>query len=160
MIRLTLLLLASIAVVMIVAGEETDPRAGDPRNAAIDVARSGNVPTELAPSPNRLALDDEEGAIARALAAGAAPRVATPPMPRGSTRQVPQAEKAVETRHVEGDRVNMRAGPGTTFDVIGRLQRGDAVEIVEDPGDGWVRLRAARTGQTGWVADFLLSAGG
>lgn len=65
----------------------------------------------------------------------------------------------VETRTVAGNRVNVRGGPGTTFGVVGRLVRGDEVEILEDTGTGWVRFQAVNGDTQGWIADFLLTDG-
>lgn len=64
-----------------------------------------------------------------------------------------------DLRTVKGNRVNMRGGPGTNHSVVGKLVRGDEVEILEDLGNGWVRLRAIESGEEGWMADFLLTSG-
>lgn len=66
---------------------------------------------------------------------------------------------AGNVRRVTGNRVNVRGGPGTSFNVVNRLVRGDSVEILEDPGNGWVMLRPIEGGPVGWMADFLLSEG-
>ncbi|SMC66079.1 SH3 domain-containing protein [Primorskyibacter flagellatus] len=68
------------------------------------------------------------------------------------------SDAAMEIRAVNGDRVNMRDGPGTNFSVLGSLGRGVAVEVLQETGDGWVKLRVADTGRVGWMADFLLSS--
>ena len=62
-----------------------------------------------------------------------------------------------EIRTVTGNRVNVRGGPGTTFGVVGKLVRGDEVEILDDIGTGWVRFRAVDSDTQGWLADFLLT---
>lgn len=64
---------------------------------------------------------------------------------------------APDIREVTGSSVNMRNGPGTRFGVLDRLGRGDRVEVLQDPGQGWVKLRVERTGRIGWMADFLLT---
>jgi hypothetical protein len=61
-----------------------------------------------------------------------------------------------DIRRVTGNRVNVRGGPGTSFNVVNKLARGDEVEILEDPGNGWVMLRPKSGGPVGWMADFLL----
>lgn len=63
-----------------------------------------------------------------------------------------------ETRIVSGNRVNVRGGPGTDYNVVGRLVRGDSVEILEDTGTGWVRFQAVGGDTQGWIADFLLTS--
>ena len=64
-----------------------------------------------------------------------------------------------DIRKVNGTRVNVRGGPGTDFGVVGKLAKGDAVEVVEDNGAGWVRFRSVDGAESGWMADFLLSNG-
>ncbi|MEP0260284.1 SH3 domain-containing protein [Sulfitobacter sp.] len=64
-----------------------------------------------------------------------------------------------DIRKVNGTRVNVRGGPGTNFGVVGKLGMGDAVEVVEDNGAGWVRFRSVDGTASGWMADFLLNNG-
>ncbi|PZX16657.1 SH3 domain-containing protein [Palleronia aestuarii] len=155
MIRLTLLLLAAIFVTMVLAGRGPDPRGtvGGTRNVA--ASRAEPVPEELVPQPNRLDLADERGAIERALAASEAPPEAPPP-PEDGEEAAPVAE-GPPLRSVSGNRVNMRSGPGTAYDVIGQLQEGERVAVLDDPGDGWVEVEVSTTGTQGWMADFLLA---
>lgn len=68
------------------------------------------------------------------------------------------ASLATDIREVTAARVNMRNGPGQSFDVVGKLGNGERVEILQDPGDGWVKLRVVEGGRVGWMADFLLTA--
>ncbi|MEM9581345.1 MAG: SH3 domain-containing protein [Pseudomonadota bacterium] len=63
-----------------------------------------------------------------------------------------------DIRAVTAARVNMRGGPGQNFDVLAKLTSGEQVEILQDPGDGWVKLKVMDTGRVGWMADFLLTA--
>lgn len=66
---------------------------------------------------------------------------------------------AAVLRSVTGNRVNVRGGPGTGYSIVSRLTRGAEVEILQDPGDGWVKMRPVTGGPVGWMADFLLSEG-
>lgn len=61
-------------------------------------------------------------------------------------------------RFVEGDRVNLRGGPGTAYAVVRKLVRNDMVEILADEGNGWLHLRDTATGDEGWIADWLVTA--
>ncbi|HKK97130.1 MAG TPA: SH3 domain-containing protein, partial [Marivita sp.] len=63
-----------------------------------------------------------------------------------------------DLRFVDGDRVNMRGGPGTDYEVVGKLLRDDMVEVLEDSGNGWLHLRDTASGQEGWMADWLVTA--
>ena len=70
-----------------------------------------------------------------------------------------EAERAaMDIRYVTGNVVNMRGGPGTSFDKVSSLTGGTEVAVIEEPGNGWVMLRVMETGQEGWMADWLLSA--
>ncbi|MEL7080598.1 MAG: SH3 domain-containing protein [Pseudomonadota bacterium] len=64
-----------------------------------------------------------------------------------------------EVRKVSATRVNVRGGPGTQYSVVNTLQQGEEVEILRDPGDGWVKLRPVGGGPVGWTADYLLGDG-
>lgn len=63
-----------------------------------------------------------------------------------------------DLRVVAGNRVNMRAGPGTQYDRIARLERGQQVAVLRAPGNGWLKLRVVDTGRVGWMAETLVAA--
>ncbi|TMM53006.1 SH3 domain-containing protein [Sulfitobacter sabulilitoris] len=69
------------------------------------------------------------------------------------------AEPKFDIRAVAGTLVNLRGGPGTGFGVVDQLSEGTEVEILQDPGNGWVELRPVSGGTIGWMADFLLTGG-
>ena len=64
---------------------------------------------------------------------------------------------SADRRVVSGNRVNMRAGPGTGYGVLTVLTRGEPAEVVRVV-DGWAEIRAA--GHTGWMAQNLLATEG
>ena len=72
---------------------------------------------------------------------------------------IPTSAASDDIRTVSGNRVNVRGGPGTDFGIVARLVRGDAVKIIQDDGNGWVRFEAVNGDATGWMADFLLTNG-
>ena len=53
-------------------------------------------------------------------------------------------------------RVNLRNGPSTQYNVILKLTQGTRVEILQEPGNGWVKLKVAENGRIGWMASRLL----
>ncbi len=63
-----------------------------------------------------------------------------------------------DVREVTGSSVNMRAGPGTDFETVGKLSKGTQVAVLDDPGNGWLMFEVLETGQTGWMADWLVTA--
>ncbi|WP_299749987.1 SH3 domain-containing protein [uncultured Tateyamaria sp.] len=69
------------------------------------------------------------------------------------------ADPSKDVRAVSARSVNVRGGPGTDYSVVNRLTRGAKVEVLQDPGNGWVELRPLNGGTIGWMADYLLSEG-
>ncbi|MFC3118967.1 SH3 domain-containing protein [Jhaorihella thermophila] len=62
-----------------------------------------------------------------------------------------------DIREIIGTRVNMRDGPGTIYPATARLMLGQKVEVLEDSGTGWLRLKTVQSGLRGWVAASLVS---
>jgi uncharacterized protein YgiM (DUF1202 family) len=57
---------------------------------------------------------------------------------------------------VDARSVNVRSGPGTDFDVLSRLTRGEAVTVIGDAGNGWSLIRMEGDGLEGYVsAEYL-----
>ncbi|WP_299142530.1 SH3 domain-containing protein [uncultured Tateyamaria sp.] len=81
------------------------------------------------------------------------------PVEFGATGARPAVNEDATVRSVTGNRVNVRGGPGTGYSIVSRLTRGAEVEILQDPGEGWVKMRPVTGGPVGWMADFLLSEG-
>ncbi len=75
------------------------------------------------------------------------------------TEALTVATASGDIRTVSGNRVNVRGGPGTDFGIVSRLVRGDAVEVLQDDGTGWVLMRPLDGDVEGWMADFLLTSG-
>lgn len=65
----------------------------------------------------------------------------------------------LDLRLVDARRVNMRAGPGTNFGVIDAFDRGTEAEVLLVDATGWAQIRITSTGQTGWMAERLLTDG-
>ncbi|WP_432689376.1 SH3 domain-containing protein [Pseudooceanicola sp. C21-150M6] len=114
--------------------------------AAPEVTRASFSSLEVSPrEPDETELAAVDPAVLAAFA--------TPPQP------APTAENAfTDIREVTGNRVNMRNGPGTNYAIVDRLTRGQEVEVLSEPGNGWLELRVNDTGQVGWMADFLVTA--
>lgn len=72
---------------------------------------------------------------------------------------IEQVSNAQDVRIVSSNRVNVRGGPSTDFEIVGKLNRGAEVEILVDNGDGWVEMRSLDGATIGWMADFLLDNG-
>ena len=64
---------------------------------------------------------------------------------------------SADLRRVKVRRANMRNGPGTRYDIVGRLDRDTEVEVVSDAATGWVKLKVPATGRVGWISAKLLT---
>lgn len=115
------------------------PAAASDVQVAEDTAASATV-TEVA----RLAVDPTVPVVVSAIE----------PDATRETNFEPEPER--DLRKVAGSRVNMRMGPGTQFDVLAKLVRGDEVEVLRVSDDGWARLRGP-DGRVGWMAARLLT---
>jgi uncharacterized protein YgiM (DUF1202 family) len=69
----------------------------------------------------------------------------------------PEPETVVDMRFITGKSVNMRNGPGTGYSVTDRLVSGQQVQVLQEPGNGWLKLKVLETGHVGWMADWLVS---
>lgn len=59
-------------------------------------------------------------------------------------------------RRVNAVRANVRGGPSKGYEVIGRVNQGEEVEIISGPEDGWLQIRIQGDGIEGWVAASLI----
>ena len=74
------------------------------------------------------------------------------------SREEARPEPTPDIRRITAARVNMRVGPGTNFAILAKLDNGAEVEVLEDDGNGWLRLRAIDSNRVGWIAHSLVSA--
>ena len=92
--------------------------------------------------PDRSAAEDRLDRAAKALA------TATP-----TTTPLPPTPAAV----VATEALNVRAGPGVNFPVIGVLRRGDAVAVLgRTPKGDWLRVCCLAGGESGWLSASLV----
>lgn len=156
-------------------GPGYEPRAGSLQAESYTVFRAPHVPvTEIASAPrpgaevSRAALDltGLPGITAAVAApAGIAPAIEKAvaiATPRPATVTLAAAEPAAppqkDIREISGSVVNLRAGPGTKHGIITKLRLGEVVEVLGDPGEGWLKLRVVGTGRIGWMSDTLVTA--
>ncbi|WP_323005811.1 SH3 domain-containing protein [Pseudorhodobacter sp.] len=59
--------------------------------------------------------------------------------------------------YVNARSVNVRGGPSTEYEVVGRLSRAEAVTVLSAAEDGWVRISIEGDGLEGFIAARLLS---
>ena len=71
--------------------------------------------------------------------------------------QIDAALTAAQVRYVTASRVNVRSGPSTDYDVVGRASFGEALELLDEPVDGWVRVRLPIDLIEGYISEQFLS---
>lgn len=67
-----------------------------------------------------------------------------------------EPETPEQFHYVSGNRVNLRAGPGTGNPVVGQLSLGDAAQVLSDQ-QGWYEIRTADGATSGWIYGKFLS---
>jgi hypothetical protein len=65
--------------------------------------------------------------------------------------------EAAPIMYVNSRSVNVRQGPSTAYEVVGRLVRAEAVSVIAPEVDGWVRIAIEGDGLEGFIAARLLS---
>ncbi|MEL6609817.1 MAG: SH3 domain-containing protein [Pseudomonadota bacterium] len=128
--------------------------------ADAQVARAASTPAAIAPQINT---PDATPEPTLASFGGAGTGLATV-LGEAAAALEPEVEQEVvatlDLREVTGNRVNMRNGPGTNFQVLTQLNRGDGAEVLQAPGNGWVKIRVVQNGRVGWMAERLLTPQG
>ncbi|MBJ3763579.1 SH3 domain-containing protein [Maribius pontilimi] len=161
---MTLALLMCIGLTMVMLGRDVDGPEGSDQ-PVMDVAKAASNPTDLGTS-QRLALDDEIGAIERALSATAAPRpqvqpagVQTASVQTASVQSVGPTtlQPMGQLHYVTGNRVNVRSGPSTANDVVDQVVRDQRVEVLDETPDGWMRIRIVDTGTEAFIFGRFLA---
>ena len=124
------------------------------------VSRNATGSVEITLASLSTANDAQPAAAAPAKSIPDPDRLFSNPVQPVPTKEVaaalPVQEKPQDLRQVSATRVNMRNGPGTGYDVLTKLVRGDRVEVLQNPGSGWVKLRVIETDRVGWMAERLL----
>jgi hypothetical protein len=76
---------------------------------------------------------------------------------RAATAAAVSTDQAGTIRRVTANSVNVRGGPSTQNAIVGRLTRGEEVEVLATDPSGWVQVRMQGDGIEGWVAGRLLA---
>ncbi|KPP83295.1 MAG: Bacterial SH3 domain [Rhodobacteraceae bacterium HLUCCO07] len=108
------------------------------------------IPPDLSP--------EEQAARAIDIVTGKARLADEAPGNRIEASESPDPATSRDIRVVSGARVNLRGGPGMQFGVVDSLPQGTRVEVLDDPGLGWVELQVNDSEVSGWMAERLLVA--
>ena len=72
---------------------------------------------------------------------------------------LPQGARADSYDHIATDVLNLRSGPGTSYDVIDQMWNGELITVIDGPtDDGWYNVDYY--GEVGWAYGGYLSIGG
>lgn len=85
------------------------------------------------------------------------PPAAPPTVAAEVTEAAPEPETPT-VMWVDATSVNLREAPSTDSAVLGKLKRSEAVTVVAELPDGWVRVRLEGDGDEGFVAARFLTA--
>lgn len=137
---------------VIVAETETSPTP--------EVVTRAATPTLLSVSTSNVtpAPEAENAVLVSAPAPVEPAPVVAEPAPEVIEVVAPMIEDPVDIREVASSRVNMRAGPGTNFDVIVTLDGGTEIEVLDVNASGWANVATVDRGIEGWMAERLLTS--
>ena len=140
----------TVAARPVIAPRRTAPAPPKATTGHTDLIRALAVlPAEDGGSAGGFVSDD--GRVASLGEIAARPQITTLPAAAPA-----RPATATDLREVAGTRVNMRDGPGTIYPVIARLHLGQEVEVLDDSGTGWLRLRTTEGRVTGWASKSLI----
>lgn len=171
MFRLIAITLVALYAVFTVLGDEDRrvARTEADRAPLVSFSLAAFAPSDPEPEPKGTGEWDglsETAAVDMALEAGRLYRENRGAALRGGTTDpvsepgpVTASTAAAEFRVVTGERVNLRAGPGTENPVVAQLPRGTRTEVLSDPGDGWVEVSTAEGAERGWISARFLGKG-
>ena len=157
MIRLTILLALCLFGAMYLADNlpVPAPKPVEPANTAPVVATvtlptpaiAATAPDTAHFSTPRMVLPD--GTLMVAPVAKALPNETV-----NAVQETP--DQTATIRFVSSNRVNVRAGPSTQFEVVDQVLFADAVEIIGEPTGEWVHIRIQGDGVDGYMASRFL----
>ncbi len=122
------------------------------------VVQASFTPEENLPAAVEPSADAVSGELNLPLIEAAVEEAVTEPAAAPKTEEAEPAEDGKTVAYVTASSVNVRDGPGTTFGVLGRLERGDAATVVWTDDTGWARIRIEGDGIEGFVSADYLSA--
>lgn len=180
MLRLTILLCAGLFLAMQIGGDDRGQKRFGLIEAEAEAMALSKAATEkaavaqaAAPPAEPVRADAPAPVIAVAFGsprplresgteagAAAVPAQVEPAEP--AVNEIALTEDAApQIMYVTGRAVNVRSGPSTGTDVVGRLTQGEAVTVISIEDNGWARIRIEGDGVDGFMSlNFLTDIAG
>lgn len=117
---------------------------------------SGSRSRPLPESIRRLTEAPQTGP-SRPIVIGEAQPIPAAPILHNASLATPSAALPEGYSRVKAERANVRSGPSTQYDVVGRLSRGEEVEVLEVDPSGWAYITLQGDGMSGWISSSLLT---
>lgn len=142
MLRLLLILCASLFVILLIGGEDYGQR-----RPGLEMTGSP-IPLPASPAPQ-----------------AAQPVSYTPesefpvvlPLIQPAAEILSETEAEPDIRYITAQSVNVREGPSTEFPVVARLRRGEATRVMWTEENGWARIVIEGDGVSGFISGQFLS---
>ena len=163
MFRMTLITLASIYLVLVIAGHDgatpgpQDTRVADATAGQASIAGLGLVAADKIDLVTPAAYTEEPAPAAPSVTPVRLPMPgpALRPSPEYRPQDVPVTVAGGTLWEVNSSSANVRSGPSTSEGVIDRIGRGEQVLVIAE-SNGWVKIRIEGDGVDGWVSKKLL----
>lgn len=135
LIILTAIILVVLGLEVLFPADSSISAADTPLPAATE--RTTPTPTAVTPAPTETP----------------APTSTPSPTPTASATPTPSPTPAIEAVVVSPVGLNLRAGPGTNYEVAGYLEKGQRLTVLEWNSDrSWIRVVPVESNKTGWVS--------
>ncbi len=130
----------------------TDPAEGVASTAPASEPATAPDPVQALPATVRRLADTPVSGPLRPVILGE-----RQPVPVATSTPAPGIGLALhDIRRVTSTSANVRGGPSTGHAVVGRVTLGEEVEVVEQGGNGWLRIRLQGDGVDGWISARLV----
>lgn len=158
MFRITAILCAAIYMTMLIGGRDH----GQTRFGLIPQAAPVPRMALLPPTPEPDPAPETSAVVEEARFVPAAPVMTAPAVEvvtLAPETAVSVSDPVLAVAYVNSRSANLREGPGTDYAVVGRLTKGEAVQIVarDDDPQGWTLVRLEGDGEEGYIASRLLA---
>ena len=62
-----------------------------------------------------------------------------------------------DIHYISGETAAIRTGPGLFYEEAAKLPQGTEVTVLQTTGDGWLKIEALSSGETGWTVTWMVT---